>query len=98
MDKRAIVLHHKDNVATAIADLDANDVVQIEGRPACIASEQVPFGHKIALLDIPAGAPVVKYGEQIGLAANDIAQGGCVHTNNVESQRGRGDRLEEEKS
>lgn len=98
MDKRAIVLHHKDNVATAIADLDANDEVQIEGRPTCIASERVPFGHKIALLNIPAGEPVVKYGEQIGLAANDIAQGGCVHTNNVESQRGRGDLQEKDNS
>lgn len=33
MDKRTNVIHHQDNVATPIADLDANDIVQIENRP-----------------------------------------------------------------
>ena len=58
----------------------------------CVAVEQVPFGHKIALKPISAGQAVIKYSKNIGLAAVDIEQGSCVHTHNIESQRGRGDR------
>jgi hypothetical protein len=51
----------------------------------------VPFGHKVALRDIGPRMPITKYGESIGLALGAIAAGSCVHTQNVESQRGRGD-------
>lgn len=97
MDKRVIVLHPDDNVATAIADLEKGDVIQIVGRADCVAGEQVPFGHKIALDPISAGQAVIKYSENIGLATVDIKRGVCVHTHNVESQRGRGDRAGETK-
>jgi altronate dehydratase small subunit len=92
MDKRAILLHPDDNVATAISDLEKGDVTQIAGKADCVAVEQVPFGHKIALKPISAGQAVIKYSKNIGLAAVDIEQGSCVHTHNIESQRGRGDR------
>lgn len=91
MGKRVIVLHPTDNVATAMADLDTGDVVEI-GATTVTAREKVPFGHKIALGGIAHGAPVTKYGEQIGLATHDIPAGSCVHVHNVDSQRGRGDR------
>ena len=90
MDKRAIVLHTADNVATALADFEAGDTVHATGASLKV-SEKVPFGYKIALCSIASGAPVIKYGEQIGLAILDIAEGACVHIHNVESQRGRGD-------
>lgn len=92
MDKHAIILHPDDNVATAISDLEKGDVTQIAGKADCVAIEQVPFGHKIALKSISAGQPVIKYNKSIGLAASDIEPGACVHTHNIESQRGRGDR------
>ena len=41
--------------------------------------EPIPAGHKLALIDIPAGAEVVKYGVRIGLATADIPRGGWVH-------------------
>ncbi len=94
MDKRAIVLHPADNVATAIADLEEGDVVTIAGKADEVARERVPFGHKIALTPIAAGQAIIKYGENIGLAAGDIQQGACVHVHNIEGQRGRGDRAE----
>ena len=40
---------------------------------------------------IAAGEPVLKYGEVIGLASQDIAPGQWVHVHNVESARARGD-------
>ena len=48
-------------------------------------SETVPAGHKYALRSIGAGEPVVKYGEIIGRATRDIAEGEWVHTHNVRS-------------
>lgn len=91
MPKRAIVLHPSDNVATALADFEQGDKVQAKATTVT-ARERVPFGHKVALCRIASGAPITKYGEQIGLAIRDIPEGACVHVHNVESQRGRGDR------
>lgn len=85
-----IILHPSDNVGTAVADLATGDRVDVGGTPVTV-SEAVPFGHKVALTPIKAGETILKYGELIGLALVDVAQGGCVHVHNVESQRGRGD-------
>jgi altronate dehydratase len=49
------------------------------------ALEGIPFGHKIALIDLKKGDPIIKYGEKIGLASRDIKIGEWVHTHNVES-------------
>jgi len=43
----------------------------------------IPAGHKVALRAVPAGAPVHKYGEVIGVASIDIAPGDHVHTHNL---------------
>lgn len=91
MPKRTIVLHPSDNVATVLADFDEGDSVDAMGSTVTVR-EKVPFGHKVALCRIACGAPITKYGEQIGLATIDIPAGACVHVHNVDSQRGRGDR------
>lgn len=90
MKTQVIVLHPDDNVGTSVEDLAAGDIVRI-GERQVRTGEPIPFGHKIALLSISAGDPILKYGESIGVARGDIAQGACVHVHNVESQRGRGD-------
>ena len=48
-------------------------------------SEKIPAGHKYALRAIAKGEYVIKYGEIIGRATQDIAQGEWVHTHNVKS-------------
>ncbi|WP_405976095.1 altronate dehydratase family protein [Streptomyces sp. NBC_00988] len=47
------------------------------------AAEDIAAGHKVALRDIPKGAPVRKYGEVIGVALADIPAGGHVHVHNL---------------
>lgn len=91
MSARAIVLHAQDNVATALGDVGAGDSVDVGSGRQLKVTENVPFGHKLAVAFIPSGGKVVKYGECIGLARRDIPIGGYVHVDNVESQRGRGD-------
>ncbi len=48
-------------------------------------SDKIPAGHKFALRAIACGEYVIKYGEIIGRATQDIAEGEWVHTHNVKS-------------
>ena len=48
-------------------------------------NEKTPAGHKYALKEIAQGEYVIKYGEIIGRATQNIAQGEWVHTHNVKS-------------
>ncbi len=73
-----IRLHPQDNVAVARRSLDAQ-----EPADGVRAATRIPLGHKVALAPIPAGAPVRKYGQTIGLALHDIAPGDHVHTHNT---------------
>ena len=90
----AIALRDSDNVATALRDLAAHEeiVVGILERTFAVRLRQaIPFGHKLALTDIPQGANVVKYGEIMGRATQAIPSGAHAHIHNIESLRGRGD-------
>jgi len=41
--------------------------------------EDIPEAHKVALVDIPAGATILRYGSVIGFAERAIAKGSWVH-------------------
>ena len=41
--------------------------------------EDVPEAHKVALVDISAGEPILRYGSVIGYAKEAIARGSWVH-------------------
>ena len=47
------------------------------------AVDAIPRGHKIAVRAIAEGDRVLKYGEVIGTASQNIAEGNHVHTHNV---------------
>lgn len=72
-----------DNVAVVIQDVVKGSIVQV-GQNKITANEDIPQGHKIAILDIPKGQMVKKYGFPIGEANKDIKIGDHVHTNNTE--------------
>jgi altronate hydrolase len=88
--KAALVISAADNVATALEALAAGRALEVGGRLVTVR-EPIASGHKIALVAIAAGAPVIKYGSAIGLATIDIPAGAHVHTHNLASTRGRGD-------
>ena len=48
-------------------------------------NETIPAGHKYALKSIRTGEYIVKYGEIIGRATQDITEGEWVHTHNLRS-------------
>jgi galactarate dehydratase len=70
-------MHGNDNVAIVANDggLAAGSVLA----SGLVLLDRVPQGHKLALVDIAAGAPVRRYGVNIGYAAQDIAAGRWVH-------------------
>lgn len=49
-------------------------------------SDNIPKGHKEALRDIKKGEYIIKYGEVIGRATEDIKKGDWVHSHNLRSQ------------
>ncbi|MCG6535628.1 MAG: UxaA family hydrolase [Syntrophales bacterium LBB04] len=92
---KAIVMKATDNVATVVEALEPGTeaALEMEGRRVTVrVAERIPFGHKFATRDIKKGDVVIKYGEPIGVATQDIGAGMYVHVHNVESSRGRGDR------
>lgn len=100
MKQKAIILSPKDNVATALADLKAGDILELEVGGETLEvklTTDVPFGHKFSLSKIESNSPMIKYGEVIGVAATTIELGDYVHIHNVVSTRGRGDLEEGEK-
>ncbi len=92
--KQAILLNITDNVVTLLDAISPNEEVFIEHKGTqsrAYAYEEIPKGHKMSLVLIPANHEVIKYGEVIGVATRDIKPGQHVHVHNVASQRGRGD-------
>lgn len=88
-----IVLSEKDNVATALKDLEGDMPVVISTSNEEIRlKEAIQFGHKFAVKDIEKGQKIYKYGEVIGVAVQDITVGSHVHVHNLEGTRGRGDK------
>ena len=73
----SIRMHAADNVAIVANDggLPAGTVF-----PSGLKLiDKVPQGHKLALVDLAAGAPVLRYGIPIGFAVKPISAGSWVH-------------------
>lgn len=88
----AFLAHNEgDHVAVAVQDvapgqhdavfMDTDRVLQV------LVTERIPLGHKVALVDLAADAPVMEYGVRVGLAREDIRAGQLVHVHNMRSAR-----------
>lgn len=77
---KALRIHPKDNVAVALTALAKGEAVA-----GVVTTDALPAGHKIALQNIAAGAPILKYGHAIGVALRPISAGEHVHTHNMAS-------------
>jgi altronate hydrolase len=76
-----IRIHPGDNVVIARRQLLGGTVLADEG--GLIVAGLVPPGHKVATRRIARGEPVLRYGQIIGSATQDIAPGQHVHTHNL---------------
>jgi galactarate dehydratase len=72
-----ISMHPSDNVAIVANDggLPAGSILS----SGLVLKDKVPQGHKVAMVDLAADAPVLRYGIPIGYVIKDIAAGSWVH-------------------
>ncbi len=78
MAKKTIIINPLDNVAVALTDLKKGELHE-----GVTLVEDVTKGHKFALKPIKKGELIIKYGNPIAYATQDIAVGEHVHTHNV---------------
>lgn len=84
MVKRILQINRADNVGVVLQSITPDDEIEFSGKKLRI-KENIPTGHKLALVDIPRGDRVIKYGSSIGEAITDIPAGSWVHTHNLKT-------------
>ncbi len=72
-----VKVNPSDNVAIIVNEGGLPAGAQFES--GLVLTEAVPEAHKVALIDIPQGSPVIRYGVTIGCAERPIAKGSWVH-------------------
>lgn len=83
---RGYIIHPDDNVATALDPLEPGSTRILGAKSSEVTvAETIREGHKLSLVAIPEGAPVLKYGIRIGHASMDIPAGHWVHLHNLRS-------------
>jgi altronate dehydratase small subunit len=78
-----VVINPADNVAVALTDIGKGEKIVLPGGLELEAVNDIPFSHKIALFDLVSGEQIIKYGEIIGQAKEDIVKGDWVHIHNL---------------
>ncbi|WJY15859.1 galactarate dehydratase [Pectobacteriaceae bacterium CE90] len=71
-----IKVHESDNVAIVVNNNGLRIGTRFNNGLELI--EHIPQGHKVALVDIAASDPIIRYGEIIGYALRDILQGSWI--------------------
>ena len=85
---KAIVINPKDNVATAVDEIQPKSKVHVKigNRELEVETkDKIPFGHKFAIRKILKEKKIIKYGEIIGIATENIDVGEYVHIHNIKS-------------
>lgn len=80
MADATIRLHATDNLVIALGDLAKGASVSGVAVPL---PGPVPRGHKLATRAIARGEIVLRYGQSIGQATEDIPEGGHIHSHNL---------------
>lgn len=82
-----VIIDKNDLVGVALKELEAGFTLDSSYGKVTL-KENIPAGHKFALMDINDGEPVIKYGYTIGYAMGSIAAGSHVHTGNLKTSLG----------
>ena len=94
MAKTDIIIHdEKDNVGVVVIDKtspnqDCNCWIMENDKSISIKPiNNIPLGHKIALVDLNEGDTILKYGYDIGKVVKSIKKGEHVHVHNVKTKK-----------
>ena len=86
----AVVMNETDSVATVTQNISAgqNVTYALKDKTFTIKSNvDISIYHKIAIKNIKKGEEVLKYGERIGYATDDIKIGDHVHIHNLSNTK-----------
>jgi len=83
--KKLIKVHPTDNVAVALVNLTAGEVIDFEGELVTVESD-VKMKHKIAMVPFNVGDRIIMYGVLVGKASARIERGGLLSTANVKHE------------
>lgn len=80
---KTLIINKIDNVAVALRDLKKGEIYE-----GVSLLEDIPCGHKFALIDIKENENIIKYGYPIGHAKQFILKGTHVHVVNTKTNLG----------
>ncbi|MBM3630738.1 MAG: flagellar biosynthesis protein FlgA [Alphaproteobacteria bacterium] len=93
MTTDVIIHNERDNVGVVVVEkiiskqqcscwiMENNKTVKIQ------SINEIPLGHKIAMIDLSEGDTILKYGHDIGKVVKSIKKGEHVHVHNVKTKR-----------
>jgi len=84
METKYLKINPADNVAVAILNLSAGEIISVNGLDIKL-NEDVPAGHKFALKDFAVDDHIIKYGYAIGHAITPIKQGDWVNEKKIKT-------------
>ncbi|MDD7885254.1 UxaA family hydrolase [Flavivirga sp. 57AJ16] len=85
MQNKIIKVNSSDNIAVALVNLNAGDIVSFEGEDISILSD-TKSKHKIALQRFESGDRIIMYGVLVGTANGVIKKGSVLTTGKVRHQ------------
>ena len=88
MLRRSMMIFPEDSVAMVLEDARKGDVIETpRGRVELL--EDVEFAHKVNVVPLKKGDPVIKYREEIGYMLTDAPVGTWIHNHNMGCDRGK---------
>ena len=88
MQRRSMMIFPDDSVAMVLEDAFKGDVIETaRGRVELL--EDVEFAHKVSVVPLKKGDPVIKYREEIGYMLADAPVGTWIHNHNMGCDRGK---------
>tara|TARA_X000001036_G_scaffold416547_1_gene433682 strand:+ start:40 stop:327 length:288 start_codon:yes stop_codon:yes gene_type:complete len=94
MSQPDLIIHdEKDNVGVIVIEStkkgqECNAWIMENDKSAKVQSiNEIPLGHKIALIDLKEGDTILKYGHDIGKVVKSIKKGDHVHVHNVKTKK-----------
>ena len=89
-----IIIHEKkDNVGVVVIEkITPNKecncwIMENDGSVTIKSENEIPLGHKIAMIDLKEGDTILKYGHDIGKVVKPIKKGEHVHVHNVKTKK-----------
>ncbi|MGG5359500.1 MULTISPECIES: UxaA family hydrolase [unclassified Enterococcus] len=82
--QKVMKLNPRDSVVVALAPIAKGETLSFESEEIQV-TENIPQGHKIALVPLKKDDDVIKYGYPIGHVTADVLPGDWLHTHNVKT-------------